>query len=511
MSGWGANNSGWGGGDAAASAWSSNDTANGGGSGWNNDFAAANGTGDEWNTGSVATTNGDDNYGSENMHVGVSGSDGGDGNSGNDRAYFNCGEAGHNKAGCPNPRVLSGACRRCNKEGYWSKVCPNTPAMKCRECDSPGHVLKGCPERKCKNCGETGHTVTQYKAARNIDRSHLPNMSTEEAWALIMRVTKERDIDDVKQAIQIYVKPSPEATYPELEQAFRTQDVQLWLIAIEKPNLAATLTNMDLQGNLGEKYTITYRFQWNSPRPRDRELWPKDVDENIERLKDAGEVVDGGLPKCRNCDEVGHIAKSCPQEKIEKDTVCEIKCYNCEQVGHRIRDCPTTRVDKFACKNCGYAADCPEPRSAADVECRKCGKVGHVARECPQGGGSRGCGNGDQEGHMARDCTEPRYIANVQCRNCDEYGHVAKDCPKPRDVNRVKCSNCQQLGHFKPNCPNPLVAEDGDGGFGGGDVVNADFGNGGSGSAGFAGGDSNGSDACWTSAPVNDGDDDGGW
>lgn len=198
-------------------------------------------------------------------------------------------------------------------------------------------------------------------------------MSTEEAWALIMRAVKERDIDDVKQAIQIYVKSSPDATYPELEQAFRAQDVQLWLIAIEKPNLAATLTNMDLQGNLGKKYTVTYRFQWNPPRPRDRELWPKDVDENIERLKDAGEVVDGGLPKCHNCDEVGHITKSCPQEKIEKDTVREIKCYNCEQVGHRIRDCtflttrvfgrdansagPTPRVDKFACKNCGYVLE----------------------------------------------------------------------------------------------------------------------------------------------------------
>lgn len=139
---------------------------------------------------------------------------------------------------------------------------------------------------------------------------------------------------------QIYVKSAPETTYPELERAFRAQDVPLWLIAIEKPGLAATLTNMDLQGNLGKKYTVTYRFQWNPPRPRDRELWPANVDENIERLQDAGEVVERGVPMCRNCGELGHIAKSCPQEKFEKDRV-EIRCYNCDEIGHRVRDCKT--------------------------------------------------------------------------------------------------------------------------------------------------------------------------
>lgn len=213
--------------------------------------------------------------------------------------------------------------------------------------------------------------MSQCEGARKIDRSHFKDMTTEEAWELIKRATKERDIDDVKEAVQIYVKSAPETTYPELESAFRAQDVPLWLIAIEKESLSATLTNMDLQGYLAKKYTVTYRFQWNPPRPRERDLWPKDVEENIERLKDAGEVVYGGLPKCSNCDEVGHTAKHCPQEKMEADTVREVKCYNCDQTGHRVRDCkslticvpnarltripgPIPRIDKFACKNCGF-------------------------------------------------------------------------------------------------------------------------------------------------------------
>lgn len=131
---------------------------------------------------------------------------------------------------------------------------------------------------------------------------------------------------------------SPETTYEDLERAFRDQDIKIYLIAIPK-ELASTFVNMDLQGNLGKKYTVTYRFQWAAPRPRERAIWPKDPEENIERLKDAGEVVYGGLPKCRNCDEVGHISKSCPEEKREVANSMAITCYNCNEVGHRVRDC----------------------------------------------------------------------------------------------------------------------------------------------------------------------------
>ena len=139
--------------------------------------------------------------------------------------------------------------------------------------------------------------------------------------------------------MQIYVKASPETTYVELEEAFRNQALDVWLIAIEKPYLAPTLTNMDLQGHMDKKYTVTYRFSPKPTRPREREVWPDTPEQNLERLADAGEVVDRGVTKCNNCNELGHSSKFCPEEKRESETVRTVKCYNCDGEGHRVRDC----------------------------------------------------------------------------------------------------------------------------------------------------------------------------
>jgi hypothetical protein len=155
---------------------------------------------------------------------------------------------------------------------------------------------------------------------------------------MLVEAVKEREVLDVKEAVQMYVKALPDTTYKQLEEAFRAQNLDLYLIAIEKQSKPDTATNMDLQGNLNKKYTVTYRFSLLPPRPRDRQGWPS-PSENMDRLDDAGEQVPGGIPKCRNCNEMGHISKSCPQEKVESAVVTVIKCYNCDGEGHRIRDC----------------------------------------------------------------------------------------------------------------------------------------------------------------------------
>ncbi|KAI0427817.1 hypothetical protein F5Y09DRAFT_21147 [Xylaria sp. FL1042] len=153
-------------------------------------------------------------------------------------------------------------------------------------------------------------------------------------------------MDDVKEAIQQYIKACPESTYVALESAFRSQKIGVYLIAMESQSMMPTLTNMDLQGNLDKKYRVNYRFDPKPARPRERDFWPADDKENLSRLEDAGDPVSRGLSKCSNCNELGHIAKNCPQEKVEIERVV-IMCYNCNEPGHRVRDCECRDTNGF--------------------------------------------------------------------------------------------------------------------------------------------------------------------
>lgn len=169
-------------------------------------------------------------------------------------------------------------------------------------------------------------------------------MAAEVAWENIRKAAADKDMFDVKLAVQQYINACPDLTYVKLEAAFRSQEIGVFLIALEKPNMLTTMTNMDLQGNLDKKYTVNYRFSEKPNKPRERESWPSPED-NIVRLGDAGETVQRGLVKCNNCNELGHIKKNCPQDAVEVERVV-VTCFNCEQTGHRVRDCQYSYVDK---------------------------------------------------------------------------------------------------------------------------------------------------------------------
>ena len=209
-----------------------------------------------------------------------------------------------------------------------------------------------------------GHSIAQCEAARLVDRSSFPDTTTEKAWEMIEQAVAEREVDDLKFAVQTYVKSSPDTTYVDLEKAFRSQGVGAYFIAMERPSLSMTLTNMDLQGHLGKTFTVNYRLESKPARPRERDLWPSSPEENFERLADAGEIVARGIPKCQNCSEMGHITKSCPQERLNEPTAT-IKCYNCDEEGHRVRDCkkPTGTLSGAAQLTAG------RPESAQEQVC----------------------------------------------------------------------------------------------------------------------------------------------
>ncbi|XDG04236.1 hypothetical protein ABKA04_003851 [Annulohypoxylon sp. FPYF3050] len=416
----------------------------------------------DWDNG-VDSVSHDETRGGFDADANAGGSFGGPGGGGGGRACFNCGEEGHQKSECTKPRVMK--CKHCNKEGHLIRDCPEPDVPQqdftgeCRICHKEGHMAKDCPDKGplvCKNCQQEGHVAFGCPNARSIDRSSFREVDYETAWEKIMQGIEKKDMDEVKEGIQEYVKSQPATSYADLEESFRGQGVKFYLIALENSEMMSGRTLMDLQGNLGKKYRVQYRWNDKPLRGREKDLFPKSAAENVERLRDAGEIVYNDIPKCHNCGELGHTSKRCPQEKVEKEQTVVIKCFNCDQTGHRIRDCPEPRKPKFgACKNCGQdghmAKDCEAPRRAPDdLECRKCGGTGHFAKDCPEGGNrSRACFNCGEEGHNSRDCTNPKKI---QCRNCDEYGHVSKECPKPRDYSRVKCSQCGQMGHTQVRC-----------------------------------------------------------
>ena len=188
------------------------------------------------------------------------------------------------------------------------------------------------PSATLTKCSLIGHVALDCKNARKIDRSNVPDVPAEVAWAELKAASDERDLDDIKEAAQKYIKATPDATYPQLENAFRAQNMNIHLIGIEK-ELALTYTNMDLQGNLDKKYTVSWRLSPNHQRPKEKDFWPASTEENLARLHDAGEPVDRGIPKCGNCENLGHVRKNCPEEKQENADRAEVKCFNCDAIG----------------------------------------------------------------------------------------------------------------------------------------------------------------------------------
>ena len=219
--------------------------------------------------------------------------------------------------------------------------CPDKPPMICENCGLDGMVLPA----KMWNCYELfanyplGHTKRSCQNARKVNRDHVKDLSPEEAWEKLQKAVTERDLDDTKEAVQEYVKSLDGAiSYRDLQEAMLEKGIDLFFIATER-DLVKVFTNMDLQGNMGKKYSISYRFSEKPDRPREAESFPKNREELFERLDDAGEIVNSGQSVCHNCGELGHVSKFCTEEKTEKPVMPKICCNNCDEEGHRLRDC----------------------------------------------------------------------------------------------------------------------------------------------------------------------------
>lgn len=62
-----------------------------------------------------------------------------------------------------------------------------------------------------------------------------------------------------------------------------------------------THTFVNLQGELDKKYQVGFYLSDKPKREIQKAGWPKDAEDNLERLKDAGMPMERGIPKCPRC------------------------------------------------------------------------------------------------------------------------------------------------------------------------------------------------------------------
>ena len=123
------------------------------------------------------------------------------------------------------------------------------------------------------------------------------------------------------QAFKVYTKVASDATFDELEMAFRSQNFNTYLIATEN-ELGKTLTYVNLQGELNKTFKVGFQFSSKPKRETAKQGWPETPEENLERLKDAGFPMDRGIPKCNRCDgrpsylSAPNLANNCSQSSV---------------------------------------------------------------------------------------------------------------------------------------------------------------------------------------------------
>lgn len=60
----------------------------------------------------------------------------------------------------------------------------------------------------------------------------IPDMTTDEAWQMMVTASGERDIDDFKMATRAYLKSDRGATFADLESRCREAKLSIYLIAL---------------------------------------------------------------------------------------------------------------------------------------------------------------------------------------------------------------------------------------------------------------------------------------
>ncbi|OJJ57582.1 hypothetical protein ASPSYDRAFT_1064979 [Aspergillus sydowii CBS 593.65] len=121
----------------------------------------------------------------------------------------------------------------------------------------------------------------ECKENRKFDLNNIADQLPEVAWA------------GLKKNFKVYCKAAPSDTFVDIEKKMREQSFNIYLIAL--PTDCISL--IDLQGKLNCTYVVGFFYSAKPQRANLRERWPSSVEDNLERLEDAGLPYDRQIPK----------------------------------------------------------------------------------------------------------------------------------------------------------------------------------------------------------------------
>ena len=126
-------------------------------------------------------------------------------------------------------------------------------------------------------------------------------LDSETAWKAVVDSAKDKDLDTLRSAIKAYARAVEDKfSLQDVEKALRDADLPMYLIAM-KQEIAVNHTIVDMIGNPGREFVLSFQLSGKPRRKRMAEGWPKTPEENMQRLASCGFVQDIGVPLCGNC------------------------------------------------------------------------------------------------------------------------------------------------------------------------------------------------------------------